>query len=145
MTKRLFTNPQDAEQAFYEAFQRADLEAMMAVWSEDEEIYCVHPGGPRLSGIDQIRESWRQIFSAGTTMRFSLRGAQTMRGALIAVHSVYEQITVMGEQRPRAPMIATNVYLNTPLGWRMIAHHASPVTSGEGPPPQSEPAPTVLH
>jgi hypothetical protein len=23
-------------------------------------------------------------------------------------------------------VVATNVYLKTPLGWRMVAHHASP-------------------
>ena len=48
MPAKIFPTPQDAESAFYEALERADLEQMMAVWSEDEEIVCVHPGGPRL-------------------------------------------------------------------------------------------------
>jgi hypothetical protein len=39
---------------------------------------------------------------------------------------VHENITVAGEPRPRPPMVATNVYLRTPSGWRMIVHHASP-------------------
>ena len=33
--KPIFPTPQDAEAAFYEALERADLEAMMAVWAED--------------------------------------------------------------------------------------------------------------
>ncbi len=53
---RIFPTPQDAEAAFYEALERADLELMMAVWAEDEEILCVHPGGARLTGQDQVRD-----------------------------------------------------------------------------------------
>ena len=45
----------------------------MAVWAEDEEVWCVHPGGPRLSGIDKVRESWRRIFAGNMTMRFELQ------------------------------------------------------------------------
>jgi len=143
MSQRLFTSSQEAEQAFYEAFRRADLEAMMAVWSEDDEVYCIHPGGPRLAGIEQIRESWRQIFSGGTGMRIQVRDPQVFRAALLAVHNVYEVITLAGEQRPRSAVVATNVYLNTPNGWRMIAHHGSPLA---GPAPaRSESTPTVLH
>ena len=48
MKRSTFPTPQDAEAAFYEALERADLEAMMEVWAEDEEIVCVHPAGPRL-------------------------------------------------------------------------------------------------
>ena len=58
MTARNFPTAQDAENAFYEALERCDLEGMMAVWAEDEDIVCVHPGGPRLTGHDQIREAF---------------------------------------------------------------------------------------
>ncbi len=141
----LFTTPQEAEQAFYEAFQRADLDAMMAVWAEDEEVFCVHPGGPRLTGLDGIRESFRQIFRGGTTMRFQLRESQQMRGGLIAVHSAYEFITLVGERRQPSAVIATNVYANVGGGWRMVGHHASPVAEAQAQPPAAEPAPTLLH
>ena len=67
----VFTNSQEAEQAFYDAFQRADLDAMMAVWAEDEEVFCIHPGGPRLTGLEKIRESFRQIFRSEVSMRFA--------------------------------------------------------------------------
>ena len=36
----------------------------MEVWAEDEEIVCIHPGGPRLTGYDRVRESWTQIFAS---------------------------------------------------------------------------------
>ena len=50
MKKTNFPTPQDAEAAFYDALENADLEAMMEVWSEDEEVSCVHPGGRRIAG-----------------------------------------------------------------------------------------------
>jgi ketosteroid isomerase-like protein len=122
----LFATPEDAEAAFYDAFTRGDLDAMMAVWADDDDIYCVHPGGARVSGVAEVRESWRQIFASGQTLRFRLRGQHCVHGMMLAAHSVYEEITVDGETRPRSAVIATNLYLRTERGWKMVAHHASP-------------------
>ncbi len=122
----LFATPQDAEAAFYEAFAKCDLDEMMAVWADDDEIYCVHPRGGRVSGVAQVRESWRQIFASGQTLRFQLREQQYLHGMMLSVHSVYEHVAVAGEMRERSPMIATNIYLRTERGWHMVAHHASP-------------------
>jgi uncharacterized protein (TIGR02246 family) len=144
MASAAFTNPQEAEQAFYDAFQRADLDAMMAVWAEDDEVYCVHPGGPRLTGLEQIRESWRQIFASGANMRIQLRGLQQLRGGLVAVHTLYEYITLIGEGGAPNVVAVTNVYLNIGGGWRIVAHHASPVANAPDQPP-AESAPTILH
>ena len=98
---RIFPTPQDAETAFYEALERADLELMMAVWSEDEEIVCVHPGGPRLAGQDQVRESWRQMFAGGASARLHVTQQITIAGTMVAVHSVHENFSRTGEARPR--------------------------------------------
>ena len=143
MAAASFTSPQEAEQAFYEAFQRADLDALMAVWAEDEEVFCIHPGGDRLIGLDKIRESFRQFFRSGATMRFQLRDAQQLRGGLLAVHSVYEYITPVGERRAASAVIATNVYANVGGGWRIVAHHGSSAPHAETKPP-SEGAPSSL-
>ena len=129
MKKTLFGSPQDAETAFYEAITNADLDAMMAVWADDDDIYCVHPNGARIAGVERVRESWRQIFSSGQSLRFQLREQQYVQGMMLSVHSVYEVITVAGEARSRGPVIATNIYLRTERGWRMVVHHASPVPS----------------
>src|SRR3989304_5967080 len=72
MSAKIFPTAQDAENAFYEALERCDLEAMMAVWSEDDDIVCVHPAGQRLAGQEQVREVWRQMFSSGPNMRVQI-------------------------------------------------------------------------
>jgi uncharacterized protein (TIGR02246 family) len=142
---RIFPTAQDAENAFYEALERSDLEGMMQVWSEDEEIVCVHPAaGQRLAGQEQVRESWRQLFAGGPNMRVQVTQRVAVTGMMIAVHSVHEVITVAGETRPRPPVVATNVYLRTAAGWRMVVHHASPApgAAAEPPPPGQ---PKILH
>ena len=63
---------------------------------------------------------------AGRGMRVQIGQQVRSTGMMVAVHSVHESITVAGEPRPRPPMVATNVYLRTAAGWRMIVHHASP-------------------
>jgi uncharacterized protein (TIGR02246 family) len=147
MKKAIYASPQDAEAAFYEALTKGDLEAMMSVWADDDDIYCVHPNGARISGVEKVRESWRQIFSSGQTLRFQLREQQHVQGMMLSVHSVYEYVTVAGETRPRGPVIATNVYLRTERGWRMAAHHASPApaTATADPEPRRAAAPKTLH
>ena len=94
MSTKIFPTAQDAENAFYEALERCDLEAMMAVWAEDEDIICVHPGGPRLSGQDQVRESWAQIFAGGPSPRLAIAQQVAISAMMIAVHSVHENITM---------------------------------------------------
>lgn len=138
--KPIFTSPQEAETAFYQALERSDLEAMMSVWSEDEEIVCVHPGGGRLTGYALVREGWRRIFEGGSRLKVQLLALSTVHGPFAAVHSVVEQITVTGQKHLPAPVVATNVYVRGALGWRMIVHHASAV-----PPGSIGDAPQVLH
>ncbi len=146
MSNKIFPAAQDAENAFYEALERCDLEAMMAVWAEDEDILCVHPAGPRLTGQDQVRESWARIFSGGPRARLQVSQQVAIGGMMLAVHSVFENFSIEGAQgdaRP-APIVATNVYLRTAAGWRMIVHHASPAPAQPGPAPRAAP-PKFLH
>jgi hypothetical protein len=42
-------------------------------------------------------------------------------------------------------MIATNIYLRTERGWRMVAHHASPAPAGAEPEPRRAAPPKTLH
>ncbi len=151
VSSKIFPTAQDAENAFYEALERGDLDAMMAVWAEDEEIVCVHPGGERLTGQDQVRASWTKIFSGGSRVRVHISHQVAISGMMIAVHSVQENFSLEGEQRgPQgrdsrpAPIVATNVYLRTGAGWRMIVHHASPAP-GQAEPPRRAGSPKILH
>ncbi len=143
MSKTTYPTPQDCELAFYEALERADLDAMMDVWAEDEEIVCVHPGGPRLTGYDQVRESWAQIFAGKQRLSVHLSNQVYVHGMMLAVHSLHENILVQGEQKARTPVVCTNVYTRTAGGWRLLMHHASPAPAGA--PARGAEPPKILH
>ena len=53
----------EIEAAFYDALQSGDIERLMACWADEEDIVCVHPGGPRLLGADSIRNSFEAMFA----------------------------------------------------------------------------------
>lgn len=145
MKRILFPTAHDAESAFYEAFESADLDAMMAVWASDDEIVCVHPQGPRLQGYAAVRESWRQLFEAGAKLRFRIADVREFQGAVFSVHVVHEHVTSPDRTEFSPPVIATNVFTLTDEGWRMVLHHASvspePVMLADFP----DDGPHVLH
>ena len=116
----------DIEAAFYEALQSANLEKLMACWADEDEVVCVHPGGPRLIGIGAIRVAFDAMFANGS-IRAWPEGVRKVDSLASSVHNVRERIEVLTEDGPReAYVIATNVYHKTAQGWRMVAHHASP-------------------
>ena len=141
----LFPTPDDAENAFYDAFERADLAAMMAVWAEDDDIVCAHPQGPRLVGFEAVRESWAQVFAAGMALRVRTVDARRFQGQTVAVHCVVEMLTAPGEQSPPPPVCATNVFVLTEHGWRMTVHHASAAPESASPARETPPEPHTLH
>ena len=132
-SRKIFPTPDDAEIAFYDAFERGDLAAMMVVWAEDDDVVCIHPSGPRLVGFDAVRDSWMQIFTSG--MKLSVRVTQSRRldGPSVAVRSVVESITAPGTEAAPQLVNATNVYVLTDAGWRIAMHHASPPEQVEAP------------
>jgi uncharacterized protein (TIGR02246 family) len=145
VSTRIFPTAQDAENAFYEALERCDLDGMMAVWAEDEEVVCVHPAGARLTGQDQVRESWAKLFAAGPRARLRIEQQVAISGMMLAVHSVFETFSIQGQKAEAQPLpiVATNVYLRTAAGWRMIVHHASPGPAQPVQPPR-EATPKLL-
>lgn len=122
----LLASADDTEAQFYEALQQGDLERLMAVWSDDDEIVCVHPSGARAMGTAAIRSSFESIFGNGAVPVQPVRVRRIQAGEC-AVHSVMERVDIVtAEGIQTAWAIATNVYLKTALGWRLAAHHASP-------------------
>ena len=133
----------EVETAFYEALQNADLERLMACWADDDEVVCVHPGGPRMIGLGAIRSAFEAMFNNGT-VRVRPEGMRKIESLGSAVHSLRERIELLTPEGPmEAVVIATNVYHKTAQGWRLVAHHASPGNARE--PQDITDTPPVLH
>ncbi|MDZ7592680.1 MAG: nuclear transport factor 2 family protein [Rubrivivax sp.] len=140
----LIGSADEVEAEFYEALRRGDVERLMALWADDDEIVCVHPGGMRIVGGAAIRASFEAIFANGG---IPVRPEQVHRLAAMgsALHHLVERIEVSGEQGPQTAWVtATNLYLKTTRGWRLASHHASPALGHEPPVVGGEP-PSTLH
>ena len=140
----LIGSADEVEAEFYEALRRGDLERLMALWADDDEIVCVHPGGTRIVGNAAIRASFEAIFANGG---IPVRPEQVHRLAAMgsALHHLVERVEVRGEQGPQTAWVtATNLYLKTARGWRLASHHANPAL-GHEPPVVGGEAPSTLH
>lgn len=116
----------DIEAAFYESLQQADTDRLMSCWADEDEICCIHPGGPRLLGGMAIRDAFEALLSRGPVLIHPERIHRLVSDRL-AVHSVIERVEVPGDDgSTTAWVLATNVYARTDQGWRMVSHHASP-------------------
>ena len=126
----MYSTPEEAQLAFYQAFEHNDLEAMMGVWDVGDDILCIHPMAPALRGRDAVAHGWREIFSGGVDMHFSIESLQRYVQDDLVVMIVNEIIEV-GSGKRVSPIVSTNIYRMSPHGWRMLTHHAGPAPTGE--------------
>lgn len=120
----LRSSADETQKAFYDAVSRSDIEAVMALWADDEEIVCIHPGSSRLVGHATIRASFESMFERGAVQ---IRPVQVhvSRTMMTEVHNIIEEIQRTSEQAPDIHILCTNIYIKTARGWQMTLHHAS--------------------
>jgi ketosteroid isomerase-like protein len=121
-----------ANRSFYAAFEKLDLAAMIAVWSEapadDAHIHCIHPGWEIVAGRERVLRSWELIFRNTASIAFDVADvAIDVRGDVALVTNVENIRTDARGQQFDSIAAATNVFVRRDGGWRMIVHHASPI------------------
>ena len=123
----------EVEAEFYAALKSADLDKLMACWGNDDDILCIHPGGPRLVGPQAIRQAYESLFSQAGSIEIIPTRLRVMESLGTAIHSVIERISVRtAEGVHDLHLIATNVYQKAAQGWCLVVHHVSPVAPGDG-------------
>ncbi len=118
-----FQTPEEAETAFYDAIERADIDALAQVWSKDENIVCIHPGCNRIEGRRQVLESFSEMFAESPALGFCISDALQTGNDNLAIHLVREEIEL--DEQLISIMVSTNIYHREDGGWRMLLHHAS--------------------
>jgi len=126
-----FKTPQDAEDAYYDAIDEGDLEAMRAVWADSPEIACLLPMQSLLQGAE-VFTGWRQALDPKYRVEITVRHLRWIETAEIAIHLVEESVTLKGAGRPQPPIYATNVYRRDASGWRLLLHINSPAPPPPG-------------
>ena len=126
----LFASPEECEQAFYDALESADVDAISETWLDDDDVCCVHPGGARLVGYPAVRSSLASLLSNGPVQIRTL-SRKCFESSTVAVTNVIEEVVVVQSgSRQLLHVIATNAFAKTPSGWKMVLHHAAPAPQG---------------
>jgi ketosteroid isomerase-like protein len=113
---------------FYEALEQKDIAAMDAIWSHEDYARCVHPGWNLVRGWSAIRQSWENIFTGETKLKFSLRNVEAHVIGSSAVVVLLEEITfVNGVHSHTQVVVATNIFEEKNSTWKLVHHHASPI------------------
>jgi hypothetical protein len=124
-----------ANDAFYQAFAAADVGAMDAVWAEQSNVFCIHPGWPPITSRAEVMASWEEILSTADP---------------IPVRCVAPKVTVFGdvglvccyERFANQHLVASNLFIRAGDRWRMTHHHAGPLARvPEEAKVEAEPAP----
>lgn len=117
-------------QAFYDALEALDEDAMEAVWAGRPADVCVHPGWPMTHGWQSIRQSWRLIFANTCYGRISLSDISMEIGGRIArVCCTENRYSVYDHGAFTNTVAATNLFVRTRDGWRLTLHHGTSVSA----------------
>ncbi|MFD9219930.1 nuclear transport factor 2 family protein [Streptomyces sp. NPDC002730] len=125
---------EEANTAFYETMERGDFEELSGLWLEDD-ISCIHPGWPVLSGRGEVLRSYALIMANTEYIQFFLTDVTVSLAGDTALVTCTENILSGGpaeESGALGPLVgqlvvATNVFRRTSDGWKMWSHHGSPV------------------
>ena len=134
-----------ANERFYRALTDLDLEAMDAIWAHEEATRCIHPGWDLIEGWEAVHESWSAIFANTTSLVVEPSDVRVRVEGAMAWVCCLETITSTGTSGGVTLARATNLFVRSPGGWRMILHHASQVSTGvaDGSHEDEEGEPTV--
>ncbi len=117
-----------ANQAFYRAFEKKDIDAMEQICSQGTDTLCVHPGRSSLKGWKAIRNSWVQIFRATNYLEIETEIVSVQEnGDLAYVVLVEEVMQVSRGRQVKARSMATNIFERLGDKWYLIHHHGSPI------------------
>jgi ketosteroid isomerase-like protein len=120
--------------------EQGDFEELSELWM-DEDISCVHPGWPVLSGRGEVLRSYALIMANTEYIQFFLTDVKVSVAGDTALVTCTENILSGGpaeEAGELGPLVgqlvvATNVFRRTSDGWKIWSHHGSPVlTETEG-------------
>ena len=121
-----YSDPQSAEDAYYDAFDEHNVEMMMSVWADSEETVCLLPMYPAIKGLASIRQAFEPLLNPDSQFEIQIRHMHWIQTDAVAIHLVEESVKMPGV--PDQHVYATNIYQKNDAGsWHMTMHQNSPV------------------
>lgn len=129
----------EAHGAFYEAVSDRDMDAMEEIWARKAPVSCIHPGWSLLLGRDMVLASWRSILEGPAAPEIAVSRE--------AVHVYGDTAVVLCvESLVDGQLMATNVLIREPGGWKFVHHQAGPISMAiEFEDDDDEPPPGLLN
>jgi ketosteroid isomerase-like protein len=117
-----------ANEAFYRAFEKKDIEAMSVIWSQGTGSFCIHPGRNVLRGWREIELSWLQIFRNTKYLEIETEIiAVEIRDNVAYVILIEKLLQIVGGRSVQAQSMATNIFERMASTWYLVHHHGSPI------------------
>ncbi|MFE7129593.1 nuclear transport factor 2 family protein [Streptomyces sp. NPDC057638] len=125
---------EEANTTFYETMERGDFDRLSELWLDDD-VSCVHPGWPVLSGRGEVLRSYALIMANTEYIQFFLTDVKVSLAGDTALVTCTENILSGGPAEDGGELgplvgqlvVATNIFRRTPDGWKLWSHHGSPV------------------
>lgn len=117
-----------ANEAFYRAFEKKDIETMSVIWSQGTGCLCIHPGRNALRGWKDIRTSWELIFRSTRYIEIEINIISTeVRDNIAYVIAIEKLLQIVNGRSIQADSIATNIFERMASKWYLVHHHGSPI------------------
>ena len=116
-----------ANQAFYDAFEQRDFEAISDFWEHSPRVTCTHPGWSTLHGWSSVSASWFALVTNTQRLQFILTNTQVAVANDAAWVSCDENIL---DSESSTTVAALNVFVRNDdarYGWLLVAHSGSVV------------------
>jgi hypothetical protein len=106
-----------ANEAFYLAFTRKDVDAMDTLWARERPLVCVHPGWALLTSRADIMDSWQRILENPNQPGMDFHDPLAHDHGSLVLVTCYEQL-------PGSVCLATNGFVKEGDALRMVLHHS---------------------
>ena len=118
----------DANTRFYAAFEALDIDAVETCWEQSARSACVHPGGRWVTGWTAVQASLEGMLSNIDYIEFEVLDVTVSVEDPVAMVTCVERVSsTTGSGRATLDVCATNVFVLSTGGWKLILHHASPI------------------
>ncbi len=101
---------------------------MSDVWEHTERVACTHPGWRTLHGWAAVSASWFALFRGPSPLQFILTDERVHVAGDLAWVTVDENLIGEGIGGGVGSTVAAlNLFARGDSGWRLVAHHGSPI------------------
>ena len=123
--------------AFYDAWERADIDGLCEMWVDSTDVSLILPGGEPCRGPDNIRRQLTEMVALTPGIQFLFEDLHvSVHGEVATLTCVESPLTTdafgrtdVSEHLELSRLAVTMVFLRTPAGWRVWHHQAAPVVT----------------